>query len=92
MPQATAKPYRDKVMAKIPAGPDIELHVRTVKVDGLELVDLRQYIVSQETYGRGVNFEAHLLDRVIEELRGLHKHIGTGNGSRAPGKGQGKML
>lgn len=92
MAQQTGVPFRAKIMAKIPKARDLELHVRVAKIDGLELVDLRDYIPSLKQYGRGVQFEGASLGRVIEELRALHPHVGTGNGSRKPGGNQPAML
>lgn len=88
----TTSTVRSKVMSTIPKGKDVSLRVKVVKADGLELVDLRDWIPSLKKEGRGVNFPASLLDRVIEELQDLRKHVGTGNGSRAPGKNQERML
>lgn len=74
----SSNPIRHKTYSKINKGPDMQLHVRVTKADGLELVNLRDYIVSLKQYGRGVMFEAHLLPQVIEELQELQRQIGVG--------------
>lgn len=83
---------REKVLSRINLAPDLQLHVRKVNTDGLELVDIRQYVPSLKQYTRGVNIEARHLGDLIAQLSDAHKHVGVGNGSRAPGEGQGKLL
>lgn len=82
-------PIKEKTMSKIPIAPDLQLHVRITKADGLELVSLRQFIPSIKRYGRGVSFEsAHLL-RVLEALQGLEGHVaGFSNAVADPGPDQ----
>lgn len=70
-------PIRSKVYGRINSGHDVQLHVKVTKVDGLELVNLRDYIVSLKQYGRGVMFESYLLPQVIEELQELQRQIGN---------------
>ena len=71
-------PIRHKVYSKINKGTDMQLHVKVTKADGLELVNLRDFIVSQKKEGRGVVFESYLLPDVIEALTELHRQIGSG--------------
>lgn len=73
----TPAPIRHKVYSKINKGPDMQLHVKVTKADGLELVNLRDFILSQKQYGRGIVFESHLLGQVIEELQELQRQIGN---------------
>lgn len=41
------------VIAKVPAGDDVEVHVRVDKVEGETLVEVRDYVKSTKEYGRG---------------------------------------
>jgi hypothetical protein len=67
---------KPKVHARFKKGPDFELHLRTLREDGVELVELRDYIPSEKWYGRGVSFEPGNLPTVIEELQRLAKFNG----------------
>lgn len=73
----SAAPFRSKVYGKVNKGQDQQLHVKVTKADGLEFVNLRDYIVSLKQYGRGVMFESYLLPQVIEELIELQRQIGN---------------
>lgn len=84
----SGSPIRHKTYSKINKGPDMQLHVRVTKADGLELVNLRDYIVSLKQYGRGVMFESHLLPQVIEELQELQRQIGTSFAAAGVGQQQ----
>lgn len=44
----------EKLIATAPKGTDLEIRVRTVSVDGEKFTDVREYVPSSETYGRGV--------------------------------------
>lgn len=70
-------PIRNKVYEKINSGHDMQLHVKVTKADGLEFVNLRDFVVSLKQYGRGVMFESYLLPQVIEALVELQRQIGT---------------
>lgn len=37
----------------IPKAADMECHLRVVEVEGIEVLELRDYILSSKTYGRG---------------------------------------
>lgn len=45
---------RPKLVAKIPKEPDLEAHVRTTTVAGVEYIEVRDYIPSTKTYSRGI--------------------------------------
>ena len=59
---------KPKTLTKISKGPDLETHVRRCWIGGKEFVELRDYIPSTKTYSRGVVFERHLTDQMIEGL------------------------
>lgn len=73
----TTAPIKSKVYGRLNKEPDVQLHIKVTKADGLELVDLRDFIVSLKQYGRGILFESRLLPQVIEELVELQRQIGT---------------
>lgn len=84
----TTAPYRSKVYSKVNKSQDQQLHVKVTKADGLEFVNLRDYVVSLKQYGRGVLFESRLLPEVIEALIELQRQIGTGSSNGVhPGQG-----
>ena len=47
------KPANTTVVQSIPKAPDLECHIRIVEVEGVKVVELRDYIPSLESYGRG---------------------------------------
>lgn len=85
---ATPRPFKDKVYSKLPKGGDLQLHIKVTKADGLEMVNLRDFIPSLKLYGRGVLFDVTLLPAVIEELQELQRQVGVGSG---PVNGQQKL-
>lgn len=44
----------EKLVGALPRGTDLEVHVRVLEVEGASLVDIREFVVGTETYGRGV--------------------------------------
>lgn len=94
----TVSASRTKVHAKFKKGSDFELHLRTVREDGVELVELRDYIPSEKWYGRGVSFAPAQLPDVIQELAhlaqynggsahpaGAHEALKQSNAAKVPG-------
>lgn len=73
---AAPRPFKDKVYAKLDKGSDLQLHIKITKADGLEMVNLRDFIPSLKLYGRGVLFDLTLLPQVIEELQELERQVG----------------
>lgn len=65
-----------KIHSKVKRGPDFELHLRTVREDGLDVVELRDYVPSEKWYGRGVQFEPSFLPDIVEALVGLGQTLG----------------
>lgn len=59
-----------EVVAKLPKAPDLEIHVRKVDVDGIQVVEVRDYILSLKEYGRGYWVPANpaTIDALIEAL------------------------
>lgn len=47
-------PFTAELVGALPKGNDLEVHVRTVASDGEEFFDIREYVPSSETYGRGL--------------------------------------
>jgi hypothetical protein len=47
------KPARTRVVQSITKAPDLECHVRVVEVEGVKVVEFRDYIPSLNSYGRG---------------------------------------
>lgn len=46
-------PAKISVIQSIPKAHDLECHVRVVEVEGIQVAELRDYIPSLGTYGRG---------------------------------------
>ena len=84
---APARPFKDKVYSKLAKGADLQLHIKITKADGLEMVNLRDFIPSLKLYGRGILFEVSMLPQVIEELLELQRQVGNGPSSVHPGQG-----
>lgn len=59
---------KDKVFSRIDRGQDLELHVKLTDVDGEKRVNLREYVPSTKTYGRGVLFPLDVLTEVVDGL------------------------
>lgn len=47
-------PITETVIGDVEKGVDLVLRVRTLEVDGEEFLDVRDYVPSSDTYGRGV--------------------------------------
>lgn len=75
---AAPRPFRDKVYSKLSKGSDLQLHIKVTKADGLEMVNLRDFVPSLKLYGRGVLFDVQMLPQVIEELQELQRQVGNG--------------
>ncbi len=73
---AAPKPFKDKVYSKLGKGSDLQLHIKITKADGLEMVNIRDFIPSLKLYGRGVLFDVALLPEVIEQLQELERQVG----------------
>jgi hypothetical protein len=62
---------RAKIHARFPkdaGNPHVEVHVRTVTLDGIEVVDIRDYYPSLKTYGRGLGLPRETLNELINGL------------------------
>ena len=59
------------VLARIPKAQDLEVHVRRLNIDGVEVIELRDYIVSLKEYGRGywVPANAAAVSELIKALQ-----------------------
>lgn len=57
------------VVETLPLADDLDLHVSVVEVGGVRGVDIRNYIPSTQTYGRGVIVP-------YEQLRALRTALG----------------
>lgn len=47
------KPASTRVVQAVKKGPDLECHLRVVDVEGVKVVEFRDFIPSLKTYGRG---------------------------------------
>ena len=47
-------PVTERIVGSVPKGDDLVVRVRVLEVDGEEFVDIRDYVQSTETYGRGL--------------------------------------
>lgn len=66
---ATA-PTSTQTVLKVYKAPDMETHLRVIAVDGLEVVELRDFIPSLGEYGRGywVPNDPGILDALLVAL------------------------
>lgn len=46
-------PSKARVTQVVNKAPDLECHLRVVEVEGVKVIELRDYIPSLSTYGRG---------------------------------------
>lgn len=46
--------FSDVKIGALPRGDDLEVRVRVLEVEGAEMVDVREFVPSTETYGRGL--------------------------------------
>lgn len=60
-----------RTLGKFEKAPDLETHIRTVDVDGVRVIELRDYIVSLKEYGRG--YWVPLNPEVLEALEAALK-------------------
>jgi len=52
---ATRKdPFKRKVLAAIPLDEDVEAHLSTLEVAGVEMIEVSEYVPSAKRYGRGI--------------------------------------
>ena len=72
---AAKSPVKRKVLCKIGKGTDMEAHLRTVTVDNVTFVEIRDYIPSAQEYGRGywVPFDKASLNTLSKTLADLAK-------------------
>lgn len=49
----TKSPAKTRVVQTIPKAADLECHMRVVEIEGVRVVEMRDYIPSLKTYGRG---------------------------------------
>lgn len=77
-----------KVMHKIKRGPDFEQHIRQVRAEGSEFVEIRDYVPSEKWYGRGVQIEPRHIQEVIDALRDVARITGWDGAGREAGPGQ----
>jgi len=72
----TKKPATAKVVQAIAKAPDLECHVRVVEIDGVKVVELRDYIPSLQVYGRGYWIPLQS-DDVFSLINGLTEVVKT---------------
>lgn len=66
------------LLDRIAKAPDLEAHIRIRRAAGHDFLEIRDYVPSTETYGRGFMFEADLLGRVIDSLVAVDARIQAG--------------
>ena len=59
----------DQVIARIKRGEDLELHVKITRVDDDERVNVREFVPSQDKYGRGIFVKKSEVDELIKGLK-----------------------
>lgn len=59
----------ESVVGNIERGADLAVRVRRVSIDGEEFLDVREYIPSTDTYGRGIMVPADLKKPLLAALR-----------------------
>lgn len=72
---STTKQKQPKVQARIKKAKDLEAHVTTQFVAGVEFVEIRDYVPSTKTYGRGATFERRHLPEFVEALSDLDSKL-----------------
>ena len=51
---AKKDPFKRKVLATVPLDEDVEAHLCTLLVAGVEMIEVSEYIPSSKSYGRGI--------------------------------------
>jgi hypothetical protein len=51
---AKKDPFKRKVLAAVPLDEDVEAHISTLEVAGVEMMEISEYIPSAKRYGRGI--------------------------------------
>lgn len=74
MPESN--PVKSKIIETIPKAEDLKLAVRTVKIEGVEYIDIRDYVPSTKTFGKGVLFRRHVLPDLVIALGKLDEYLG----------------
>ena len=57
-----------EVIRTVDVAPDLQVHVSALTVDGVQFVEIRNWIPSAESYGRGVVFPREFTGLVIKGL------------------------
>lgn len=60
----------ETVVGEVEKGNDVVLRVRALEVDGEQFLDIRDFVPSSETYGRGVVIPRKQAASVAKLLRG----------------------
>lgn len=61
-------PVRRKVSSRLPIGDDYELHVNILAVKEDRFIEVRYYIPSTKTYGRGVVLPSELAEPICSAI------------------------
>lgn len=59
----------EAIVGNIERGNDLALRVRRIAIDGEEFLDVREYIPSTATYGRGIMVPADLKKPLLAALK-----------------------
>lgn len=62
-------PVKRKVISRFPVAPDLEIAVSMLSVKDERMLEIRNFVPSQKSYGRGVVIPAELANDVAAALR-----------------------
>lgn len=74
-------PVKFKTIETIPKADDLKLAVRTMAIEGVEYIDIRDYVPSTKTFGKGVVFRRHVLPDLVKALSTLDEYLGGSSSS-----------
>lgn len=63
-----AESIRRTVQSRIRIADDLELHVSKLRAAGKEFVEIREFILSEKKYGRGVAFQPDDKNKVLRNI------------------------
>lgn len=82
---------RSKKYATIPVRPDYEVRLNEVHIEGQVFLDIREFIPSLNSEGKGLLINHDAIPQLIEELTRYGTFHGVVARDVTPGPGQGKL-
>lgn len=67
----TTSPARTRTIVQIDKAPDLKSHLRYVEVDGVQVIELRDWVPSLGEYRRGYWFPADERQALIKALQDM---------------------